>query len=78
MPNATALLRDHLKLRQSKGESHVLLRPCVLQKASLLKNRHTPLPKPVIESPHTSPTATTLEIRQSLEHPPTSSKTRVW
>lgn len=77
MPNATALLRDHLLLRQSKGESHVLLRPSVLQKATRLKNRGSHLPEPMTESPAPLPTTPSAEARQILEHPPASSKPHV-
>lgn len=77
MSNATALLRDHLLHRQSKGESHVLLRPGVLHKAAGLKNGGAKRPEPVFEAPVPLSTAPSAEAREILERPPEPTKSRV-
>lgn len=77
MSNATALLRDHLLHRQSKGESHVLLRQGVLHKAAGLKNGGAKRPEPVFEAPVPLATAPSAEARAILEHPPEPTKSHV-
>jgi len=77
MSNATALLRDHLLHRQSKGESHVLLRPGVLHKAAGLKNGGAKRPEPVFEAPVPLPTGPSAEARVILERAPEPTKARV-
>lgn len=61
---AAALLRDHLLHRQSKGETHVLLRPGAFGKAAISGR-----PEPKVEAP--------VAARESLERPPEPTKSRV-
>lgn len=77
MSNASVLLRDHLLHRQSKGESHVLLRPGVLHKAAGLKNGGAKRPEPVFEAPVPLSTSPSAEARAILEHPPEPTKSHV-
>lgn len=77
MSTASALLRDHLLHRQSKGESHVLLRPGVLHKAAGLKNGGAKRPEPLFEAPVPLATAPPAEASGILERPPEPAKPRV-
>ena len=64
MSAAAALLRDHLLHRQSKGETHVLLRPGVFGRAAEPKR-----PEPRVEAPAAA--------REVLERPPQPAPSRV-
>lgn len=64
MSAAAALLRDHLLHRQSKGETHVLLRPGVFGRATEPKR-----PEPKVEAP--------AAVREVLERPSPPATARV-
>lgn len=76
MSAAAALLRDHLLHRQSKGESHVLLRPGVHQKVAGLKNRGIRKAGAVAAPSVPVSTTPSAEERQILERPPEPARTR--
>ena len=69
MSAAAALLRDHLLHRQSKGETHVLLRPGVFGRAAEPKRPEAKRPEPKVEAPAAA--------REVLERPSPPVPTRV-
>lgn len=77
MSSASVLLRDHLLHRQSQGESHVLLRPGVLEKAVGLKNGCAKRSEPVFEAPVPIATGPSAEAREILERSPQPVKPRI-